>query len=156
VKVRYRVVGDGPEGPRLRRLAASLGIAHVVEWAGPREPAAIGAELAAADVVVLGCRVARDGDRDGVPNALLEAMAAGVPVIACDAGGVNEVIEHGRTGWLVAPDDPRALALALDTVARDPVLRAAVGEGGRTSVQHRFAITAQRDVLAELLSATGG
>jgi len=90
---------------------------------------------AGVDVLALPCRVAPDGDRDGVPVALMEAMARGVPVVTTPVGGIPELVEDGRTGLLVPPDDPLALREALARLAADPELRRNLGRAGREHVR---------------------
>lgn len=136
---RYRVVGEGLELPSLRALVRELGLKESVEFVGPVAPDRIPAELARADVFVLGNRTAPDGDRDGIPNAMLEAMAAGVPVVVGDAGGVSEVVRHRHTGWLLPPDRPEALAEALLEIAAEPALRRTVAANAHAEVLRRFA-----------------
>lgn len=88
-----------------------------------------------ADAFALTCRVAEDGDRDGVPVALMEAMARGLPCLSCPVGGVGELIEDGVTGLLVPPDDPAATRAALARLAAEPALRRRLGEAGRAHVR---------------------
>lgn len=134
---RYRIVGDGPERARLQALVEVLGL-DGVEFAGPAPPEEVPMELARADVFVLGTSTAQDGDRDGIPNAMLEAMAAGVPVVMTDSGAVSEVIRHGRTGWLAPPNCPAALAKVLMEAASDYVNRRHVAVQAHLEVQRRF------------------
>jgi glycosyltransferase involved in cell wall biosynthesis len=77
-------------------------------------------------------------DRDGIPNVLVEAMAAGTPVIASAVSGIPELVEHEVNGMLVAPEDPGALADALVRVHREPALRSAMVDGARRTVAERF------------------
>ena len=137
VQYRYRIVGDGPELERLRALARDVGV-DAVEFVGAVGPESVRAELADADVFVLGARQAADGDRDGIPNAMLEAMAAGVAVVVSDAGAVSEAVQHRITGWLPRPDDPPALAAAIREAAVDPVLRRRVATQAHAAVRRRF------------------
>jgi glycosyltransferase involved in cell wall biosynthesis len=132
----YRVVGDGPEYSRLRELADRLGL-RGVEFARALPPERVQSELAEADVFVAGARTAEDGDRDGIPNSILEAMAAGVPVVANDAGSISEVIRHRRTGWLV-PGRAKALADALLDAALHPSLRHSIAKAAHHFVYARF------------------
>ena len=136
-RCRYRIVGGGPELLRLKALACDLELEDV-EFVGPVSPDAVQTELTQADVFVLGARQMPDGDRDGIPNAMLEAMAAGVPVIVSDAGGVSEVIRHRSTGWLLPPDNPQAFADALREVASDHRVRRRVASSAREEVRRRF------------------
>ena len=134
---RYRIVGDGPELPRLMALVQDLNLEDV-EFVGPVPPDVVQRELAQADVFVLGARRMPDGDRDGIPNAMLEAMAAGIPVIVSDAGGVSEVIRHRSTGWLLPPNNAEAFADALREVASDHRVRRRVASSARAEVRQRF------------------
>jgi glycosyltransferase involved in cell wall biosynthesis len=150
VRYRYRLVGGGPELPRLRALALELGVGGV-EFAGPLTPAAVAAELADADLFVLGTRRAADGDRDGIPNAVLEAMAAGVPVVASDAGGISEAVRDRLTGWTPAADDPLALAAAIREAAVDPAGRRAIAIRAHALVRRHFSIDRNGELLARRL-----
>ena len=117
---RIVIVGDGPIGPELRAQAASLGIAERVEFVGARTRAEVMAELARAAVVALPSQVGAGGDQDGVPVVLGEAMAAGVPVVASDIGGLAEYVSDGDTGRLVPPGSVPELAAALGELIADP------------------------------------
>jgi glycosyltransferase involved in cell wall biosynthesis len=136
-RYRYRVVGGGPELPRLMALACDLKL-EGVEFVGPVPPDAVLREFSQADVFVLGTRVMPDGDRDGIPNAMLEAMAAGLPVIVSDAGGISEVIRHRSTGWLLPPNNPAAFADALREVASDQRMRRRIASSAYAEVRRRF------------------
>jgi glycosyltransferase involved in cell wall biosynthesis len=92
-------------------------------------------------VCVLPCVVAADGDRDGIPNAILEAMAMAVPVVSTPISGIPEVVRDGETGVLVPPADPVALADALARLLASPALRAELGARGRELVTAEFDIT---------------
>lgn len=121
-RLRLLIVGTGPARPEIERLAAPLGAAAVLT--GHR--ADVMRVLDAVDVVVHPSRV------DAFPTALLEAMAAGVPVVATAVGGIPEIVEPGRTGILVdAPPDVEALTRALEGLVADPALRRRLGEAGR-------------------------
>ena len=92
----------GPRRPR-------LGLADRIDWLGPQDQMAVLGHYREADIFVLPCRVAADGDRDGLPNVLVEAQSQGLACVSTDVGGVPELIEHGVNGLLVAPDEPRRL-----------------------------------------------
>ena len=99
-----------------------MGLARHIEWRGAQ--CSGGAEAyREADLFVLAAKVARDGDRDGLPNVLLEAQSQGLACVATALPGIAELIEDGRTGVLVAPADPAALAAALERMIRSPALR---------------------------------
>jgi glycosyltransferase involved in cell wall biosynthesis len=128
--LRYTIVGDGPRADELQALAWTLGIADRVRFLGHRED--VTELLADADVFVLPSR------SEAFPNGALEAMAAGLPVVACRVGGLTDLVEHGRTGLLVPPDDPAALADALDALVRSPGTARTFGGAARAEVAARY------------------
>lgn len=146
-------VGGGPLLDALRAAAERLGIADRVTWHGSQPQPRVVALLRAADLFALPSRIAADGDRDGLPNALLEAMASALPVVATPVSAIPEAVEDGRTGLLVPPDDPAALASALARLARDPQLRHRLGSAARAMVLTRFSGESGLDHLAVRLGA---
>ena len=102
--------------------------------------------MRACHAVVMPCRQDHTGDMDGIPTVFMEAMATGRPVISCPISGIPELVRDGETGLLVPPDDPRALADAIERLARDESLRVRLGRQGRTLVerQHDQHTTARR------------
>jgi glycosyltransferase involved in cell wall biosynthesis len=140
--------GDGGDfAERLRRLIDRNGVD--VSLPGTLTQAALFDEYARATVFCLPCRILDDGDRDGIPNVLVEAMAAGLPVVTTRVSGIPELVEDGVNGLLVDPDDPDALAEALLRVHRDEALRARLAAAGEATVRERF----DGEVLAERLAA---
>jgi glycosyltransferase involved in cell wall biosynthesis len=128
--IRLRVAGDGPRAAELRALAASLGIADRVTFLGHRDD--VPTLLAEADLFVLPSR------SEAFPNSVVEAMASGLPVVASGVGGLLELVEPGRTGLLVAPDDPAALADAIDTLADDPARARALGDRAQRTITEHY------------------
>jgi len=122
-----RMIGAGPEHEELVAEAAALGIASVARFEGHRPDAS--ACFLDVQFAVLASH------EEGFPNAVLEAMAAGVPVVATRVGGVPEIVDDGATGILVPPHDPRRLADAIATLARDPALRQRLGDAGRERIR---------------------
>jgi glycosyltransferase involved in cell wall biosynthesis len=96
-------------------------------------------------------RIDADGDRDGIPNVLLEAMAMGLPVVATRFSGIPELVSHGHDGLLVPPDDAPALADAIATVLADPALAALLGHVARATVTERFDNDRNLRLLSRLL-----
>ncbi|MBE7199059.1 MAG: glycosyltransferase family 4 protein [Parafilimonas terrae] len=131
-------LGGGPDLPQLRTLAGTLGLGERVDWLGPQDQTAVLDGYRQADVFALPCRVTDDGDRDGLPNVLVEAQSQGLACVSTTAGGVPELIEHGRNGLLVPPDDPAALGKALATLIRDPAMRRRLGREGERRVRRDF------------------
>jgi glycosyltransferase involved in cell wall biosynthesis len=149
---RYEHIGAGALHDALAALAARLGVAERITWRGALAQDQVAEAYRAADLFVLASRIARDGDRDGLPNVLLEAGALELPVVASRVGAVAELIEHGVNGLLVPPDDPAALAGALAALVRDPARRLRCGRAGRNRVLHEFAMEPGLDRLAARLT----
>ena len=133
-------VGGGPLKDKLERRARRLGIADRVQWRGARTQTELLAEYRAADLFALASRVARDGDRDGLPNVLVEAQSQGLACVATRVSGIPELIDDGATGLLVEPEAPEQLARALETLIRDAARRRSFGEAGRRRVQEKFGL----------------
>jgi glycosyltransferase involved in cell wall biosynthesis len=129
---RLRVVGDGPELPDLQVLARGLGLGGRVHFLGLRDD--VESQLRAADAYVHPTLV------EGFGNAVAEAMACGLPVVASRAGGIPEVVEDGVSGLLVPPGEVAPLARAIERVARDVALRRALGASARARVVERFSL----------------
>jgi glycosyltransferase involved in cell wall biosynthesis len=158
VESRLTVAGDGPRRKEWGSLADRLGLAGGVEWLGDVDNERIRRLMTReTDVVALPCRTDAAGDRDGIPVVLMEAMACGLPVVSGDLPAVRELVEDGRTGLLVRPDDPSAVAEALARLAADPGLRASLGSAGRAHVREEFALDVNIDRLERaLLGVVGG
>ncbi|HET6521062.1 MAG TPA: glycosyltransferase [Geminicoccaceae bacterium] len=145
---RFVHIGGGQLIGGLRTRAERLGLADRVEWRGARTEDGVLAAYREADLFVLASRIAPDGDRDGLPNVLLEALSQELAAVASRAAAVPELIEHGRTGRLVPPDDPEALAAALAGLIADPGMRLRLGRAGRRRVLESFAFGRGIDRLA--------
>lgn len=148
------VVGDGPERARLEALAAE--IAAPVRFVGALPEDEAWALAASARVGALACVTADDGDEDGIPVALVEAMAAGTPVVSTPVGGMAELLEDGEAGLLVPARDPVALAAAVERLLDDEPLRARLADRGRAAVAARHDVRAcARDLSAAFDRAQG-
>jgi glycosyltransferase involved in cell wall biosynthesis len=151
---RLEIIGDGPLRDDLERHAVELGLADHVRFRGAQPSTVVEAAYGAAAMVVLPCRVASDGDRDGLPTVLVEAMSHAVPVISTDVVGIGELINDGITGMLVAADDPADLARAIVTLIDDPARADALGRAGRRQVMAEFDPAASaRDLAAVFAGA---
>ena len=139
---RLEHVGGGPLSAAMKSLAASRGLADRIRWLGPLTQEEVLQRYRAADLFVLASRVAADGDRDGLPNVLMEAQSQGVPVLASDLPAIAELVEDGVNGRLAAPGDAGALAGALVELIGDPGLRARFGKAGQERVRSRFSMDA--------------
>ena len=118
--VRVRMVGEGEERPALEAAIAAAGLTDQVQLLGRQPRDRVAALLGEADVVVQPSIVLPSGKTEGIPVALMEALASGVPVVATSVSGVPELVEDGVTGRLVPPGDAEALADALVDIQRDP------------------------------------
>ena len=150
VDFQYTVIGTGEDDAALEALAQKLGISKRVKFLGVQPHHVVLEHLYQADAFVLGCRVLENGDRDGVPNVLVEAMACGVPVVATNVSAIPELVTQGRTGMLVAPDDPEALSYNLRRILTEGNLRAEIIPSARQVVEKTFDVEKNADVLANL------
>jgi glycosyltransferase involved in cell wall biosynthesis len=126
------IAGAGPSRDAIVAEISSLGLGEMVKLVGGLEdPRPL---LWAIDIFAMPSRM------EGLGVAGLEAMACGVPVVACAAGGLREAVEHGRTGWLVAPDDAHVMADAITNLATKPELRASMGAKARETVVAKFSM----------------
>lgn len=149
------VGGDGPERARLEAQAQQLGLDGVVRFVGTLLSEDVRSAYRAADLFVLPSVILENGDRDGIPNVLVEAMAMGVPVVSTRVSGIPELVEDGVSGRLVAPADSGALADAVAELMRSAELRAALAEGGRAAVRERFDLHQNSGRLADRLRRPG-
>ncbi len=129
-RFRLLLAGEGPERSRLAQLAESLGVAGQLTF--------LGLQRNVADVLALLDLFVLPSLTEGMPLALLEAMAAGVPVLATSVGGVPEVVRHGKTGWLVPAASSSALAEAIEDLADRPMVRRNMSLAGRVAVQASY------------------
>jgi colanic acid/amylovoran biosynthesis glycosyltransferase len=151
VEVEYRILGDGPRRARLAALAAELGVKDRVTLHGRHGQETVRAGLERSDVLVAGSVTAADGDEEGIPNVLKEAMALGLPVVGTRHAGIPELIEDGVSGVLVPERDEAALADALQRLAREPGRWTAMGRAGRAKIEMEYDIDRLNDRLAGLL-----
>ena len=151
---RFVHIGGGALRETLQDAAARRGLSARIEWRGAQAQEAVLAAYREADIFVLASRVSADGDRDGLPNVLMEAQSQGVACLATTVPGIAELIEDGVSGVLVAPDAPAALAAALARLIREPPLRAALGAAGERRVRRDFAMAPGIDRLTALFAAT--
>jgi glycosyltransferase involved in cell wall biosynthesis len=135
---RVRILGDGPMRTEIAQLVADLGMEERVQLGGVFTQAELARELRRAAVFALTPVVTAGGDRDGIPNVLLEAMAAGTAVVATDVGGIAEVVVDGRTGVLCPAGDVERIASGLASLLADPRRRARLGRAARAAVVERF------------------
>lgn len=146
---RYLLIGDGDDRQLIAGRIASLGLQGHVTMAGTMTHEQVLREFQRTDCFVLGCRIAGNGDRDGIPNVLAESMALGVPVVGTRVSGIPEMVEHERTGLLVDASQPAELAAALRRAATDMALRERIIPAARDKVREVFD---NRQLIRELVA----
>lgn len=149
------LVGDGELRAELEALAGRLGISDRVTFHGSLPVPAVAAMLRSSHVFVAPSVVAADGDMDGVPVALMEALAAGVPSVSTRLSGIPELVQHERTGLLAEPGDPAALAAALEATLADPDAARERAAAGRALVEREFDQRRSAEALAAHFAAAG-
>ncbi len=150
---RFVHIGRGELSNEIEAMAQRLGLAGRIEWLGAQPAPTVLARLREADLFVLASRVAADGDRDGLPNVLLEAQSQRLACIATTVSGIPELIHDNETGRLVPEGDPDVLARAMMQLITDPAARARLGAAGEARVRRQFDADAGIDDIAHLLGA---
>ncbi len=135
---RFSHIGGGVLSQTLRAQADRLNLSGRIDWLGATAQEKVLERLRSSDLFVLPCRVAADGDRDGLPNVLVEAQSQRLACVSTNVSGVPELIEDGVNGALLKPDDPAALARVLARLIKAPETRAAMGERGEKRVRGAF------------------
>jgi glycosyltransferase involved in cell wall biosynthesis len=153
VEFRCTIVGEGAQRAELERLIEEHGLGNSVTLTGALPHARIDAVLGQADMFVLPCVISKDGWRDGIPVALMEAMFAELPVISTSILGLPELIDDAVSGLLVPPEDPARLAEAIAAL-RDGEMRRKLGENGRVKILREFNNDKSARSLAALFDAS--
>ncbi len=138
IPFRHTLIGDGDDSESLRRLVQVLHLETLTAWKGTLPHGAVVRQFRDADIFVLGCEIAANGDRDGIPNVCVESMAMGVPVVATTVSAIPELIESEKTGLLVEPGNPGALADAMLRLLTDHDLRTRIIPAAARQVQENF------------------
>lgn len=149
IAFRHTLIGDGEDREKILSVIADLGLADQTRWLGTQPHEVVLDYYSRAHLFVLGCEVAPNGDRDGIPNVLFESMAMGVPVVATRLSGIPELVENEKTGLLATPGRPRQLAEAMLKMLTDETLRARIIPAARQRVMRDF----DNKVLVEELAA---
>ena len=150
---RIEIAGDGPLKEELMRQTGEEGVTPLVAFLGPLANDKVPGWLAGLDQFALACRVDANGDRDGIPVALMEPMAAGVPVISTTVSAIPELIEDGVSGLIVPPADPGALADAICRFLDSSELRSRCISGGSKVVAGEFSEAANAERLSQLFKS---
>jgi colanic acid/amylovoran biosynthesis glycosyltransferase len=150
--VDYAIAGDGVLRQDLERLACALGVSESVHFLGALDGAQVARALCEADLFLCPSIVDSDGLEEGVPVAVMEAMAAGLPIVGSCLDGIAELVADGVTGFLTPPRDVGAIATRLEELIAHPALLVDMGERGRERVRREFDIERLNDRLVELYS----
>lgn len=149
-RITCEVYGDGPLMRSLLELRDSLGLGDTVHFAGEHRRETIIQALHSSDLFVLTPTVTEDGDRDGIPNVLVEAMACGLPVVTTSAGGIPELVTHGLNGFLTAPGDVASIENEITTLLDAPELRQRMGAAARRTVESGYDVNVAAEQLHEI------
>ena len=152
-RIELTLIGAGSLEAELRAQAQQLGLAARVDFRGAQDEGQVAAALAAADLFVLPSIVARDGQMEGIPVGLMEALAAELPVVTTRLSGIPELVRDGETGWLAEPGDAADLARALHDALADPAEAAARAAAGRRLVAAEYDAGRSAAQMARLLTA---
>jgi glycosyltransferase involved in cell wall biosynthesis len=153
-RVHCTLVGEGDQRPSLEDQVRTLGLEQIVDLVGTQPRDRVAALLAAADVVVQPSVVLRSGKTEGIPVALMEALASERAVVASEVSGIPELVIDGQTGLLVPPGDVAALVAAIQRLADHPELRQGLGRAGRARVLAEFDLRINTAQLAERFRAS--
>jgi colanic acid/amylovoran biosynthesis glycosyltransferase len=152
VAFRCDIVGEGPLESALRAQIEETGLGTFVHLIGPQTQRQIADRLAEATLFVLPCRKNAKGDMDNLPTVIMEAMAAGLPVISTALAGIREMVQSGVTGELSPPGNAEALADAIEGLVRDSIRAREYGVRGRELAETKFSITRNVSALATILA----
>ena len=144
---RLTLVGDGPERPMLEKMAADLGVSDVVNFVGYKSQAEVRTYLQQSDVFVLPTFA------EGLPIVFMEALAAGVPVVSTQIAGHSDLVEQGKSGYLVSPGDNLSLTQALKTLLNSPELRREFAATGRAKIRNEFNLDHEVGLLFQVIKA---
>jgi len=133
-----KIIGEGPEQARLEEEIAAAGLSGKISLTGGLTHSELPDEYRQTHIVVVPSIVNRAGDRDGLPNVVLEAMSSGRPVVASDVGAISSAIVDGETGRLLPQGEPRLLAEAIESLAQNPALSQKISRKARARIESDF------------------
>ena len=143
-QLRCRIIGEGPDRSRLEALVRELGIGRQVQFAGRQSRSEVAEAMRSCSVFVLPSR------NEGLGCVYLEAMSCAKPVIACRGQGIDEVIEHGKNGWLIPVDGLEPLVQGLSALLGSPEMRTQVGTAARRTILEKLTLSHQAQHLATI------
>jgi glycosyltransferase involved in cell wall biosynthesis len=138
LSVQHTLIGDGDDRKRILSFIKELGLDHITQCLGTQPHRVVLEHYRRADLFALGCEIAPNGDRDGIPNVLLESMAMGVPVVVTRVSAIPELIENEKTGLLIPPGEPEKMAQAMARLLTERNLRNQVISAARERVMREF------------------
>jgi glycosyltransferase involved in cell wall biosynthesis len=153
---RVEIIGSGPLRNELENRVKQLGLGDCVEFKGSQPQESVSSAYQRASIFALPCVVGEDGDRDGIPTVVLEAMASGVPVVSTPVSGIPELIDSSRDGILVPPNSPLELAEALDRLLSDSQLRDRLARAARAKIESGFLVEHSASQLLNLFQNGSG
>lgn len=153
IRFRHTLIGDGDDREKILELISALGLNHHCHWLGTRTHEEVLKHFKESDLFVLGCEIAENGDRDGIPNVLVESLAMGVPALSTNVSAIPEILLNDKTGMIVPPSDPGMLARGMVRLLTNADLRARLIGNGRTYVQTHFDNRLLIQQLAEIFRA---
>ena len=150
------IIGEGPLEGTLRAQIAGAGLEACVRLAGPQTQAQVALRLAHATIFALPCTREAGGGMDNLPTVIMEAMAAGLPVISTSLGGIPEMVEHDVNGELVPERDPPAICAAIERLISDPARARRLGDRGRQIAREKFSIESSAGALRKVFENLAG
>jgi glycosyltransferase involved in cell wall biosynthesis len=150
IQFRHTLIGDGDDREKILALISSLGLENNCRWIGTQTHEEVLVHFKASDLFVLGCEIAKNGDRDGIPNVLVESLAMGVPALSTKVSAISEILIDGKTGMTVPPSQPEDLEKAMLRMLTDKELRQRLIAGGQDRVKENFDNSLWIQKLAEI------
>ncbi|MFT5700295.1 MAG: glycosyltransferase involved in cell wall biosynthesis [Desulforhopalus sp.] len=134
----HTLIGDGDDRDAITALIKTLGLEEQCVCLGTRTHEEVLKQFKKSDLFVLGCEIAPNGDRDGIPNVLVESLAMGIPALSTNISAIPEILINEKTGLTITPKDPEAMAMAMERILTDTVLRETLIESGKELVATKF------------------
>lgn len=150
IRFRHTLIGDGDDRQKILDLISSLGLTDHCTWIGTQTHEEVLLHFKSSDLFVLGCEIADNGDRDGIPNVLVESLAMGVPALSTTVSAIPEILIDGKTGMTVPPSQPEQLERAMLRILTDQKLRKQLIAGGQALVKDHFDNSRWIQKLAEI------
>ena len=150
IRFQHTLIGDGDDREKILDLISSLGLQDQCKWIGTQTHDEVLLHFKASDLFVLGCEIAESGDRDGIPNVLVESLAMGVPALSTTVSAIPEILIDGKTGITVPPSEPEQLEQAMLRILTDENLRKNLIAGGQDFVKDHFDNSRWIQKLAEI------